>query len=168
MKKLFLIVSILFVLTSCEKYEQPKFLTLSGEYIIDKVTYEKIDNYTSYDDSIYQPGTVYINRGEVFPMDTINVGITKWHFDYSVISMCPMPTQTGQYIWNKQYFYNVINHNSNYDLGYLEFICEGRRRVFKILDDGLESMTLRSTGDWGYTVLGSDVQVTLYLTRVGP
>jgi hypothetical protein len=101
-------------------------------------------------------------------MDSIRLGFTKWHFDYSVISMSPLLTSTGQSIWTKQYFYNVINHYSNYDLGYIDFNCEGSRRVFKIVDDQIESLTLRSTGAWGYAEIGPDVSLTLHLTRVGP
>jgi hypothetical protein len=168
MKKILLLSLILFSLISCEKYEEPTLLSLSGEYVIDKVTFEKVDNAVTYDDTVYLPGTTYINPLERFPMDTINVGFTKWHLDYSVISMCPIPTSTGQYLWTKQYFYDVINHYSNYDLGYIEFNCEGSRRVFKIIDDQAESLTLRSTGQWGYAEIGPDISLTLHLTRIGP
>jgi hypothetical protein len=55
-----------------------------------------------------------------------------------------------------------------YDLGYLDFNCDGSRRVFKIIDDQAESITLRSTGQWGYAQIGPDISVTLHLTRIGP
>jgi len=168
MKNILLLLVLCASLISCEKYEQPTLLSLSGEYVIDKITFEKIDNAVTPDDTIYLPGSVYINPLERFPMDSILVGFTKWHLDYSVISMRPIPTQTGQYIWTKQYFYSVINQYSNYDLGYLDFNCEGSRRVFKIIDDQAESITLRSTGQWGYAEIGPDISVTLHLTRIGP
>jgi hypothetical protein len=168
MKKLIYLLLIPIFFNSCEKYEEPTLLTLDGEYIIDKITYSKIDNTPSSNDSVYLPGTIYINPLESFPMDSIRLGFTKWHFDYSVISMSPLLTSTGQSIWTKQYFYNVINHYSNYDLGYIDFNCEGSRRVFKIVDDQIESLTLRSTGAWGYAEIGPDVSLTLHLTRVGP
>lgn len=161
-----LLLSILFI--GCEKYEQPTLLSLSGEYVIDKITFEKVDNAVTPDDTVYQPGSLYVNPLETFPMDSISVGFTKWHLDYSVISMCPVATQTGQYLWTKQYFYSVIDHYSNYDLGYINFNCEGNRRVFKIIDDQAESITLRSTGQWGYAEIGPDISLTLHLTRIGP
>jgi hypothetical protein len=168
MKKLLFLLGLSLVLFSCEKYEEPTLLSLSGEYVIDKITYSKIDNTVSVDDTVYLPGTVYQNPLETFPMNNINVGFTKWHLDYSVISMNPLPTNTGQFLWTKQYFYSVINHYSNYDLGYIDFNCEGKRRVFKIIDDQAESITLRTTGLWGYAQLGPDISVTLHLTRIGP
>ena len=82
--------------------------------------------------------------------------------------MSPILTGTGSTMWTKQYYYEVINHNSNYDFGYLDFNCEGSRRVFKIVDDQVESITLRSTGAWGYAQIGPNVSVTLHLTRIGP
>lgn len=168
MKKIMFLLLLIVGLTSCEKYEQPTLLSLSGEYIIDKITFEKVDNAVTPDDTIYLPGTIYINPLERFPMDTIKVGFTKWHFDYQILSMKPVNTMTGQYIWTKQYLYNIINHNSNYELGYLDFNCEGSRRIFKILDDQAESITLRSTGQWGYAEVGPNISITLHLTRIGP
>ena len=32
----------------------------------------------------------------------------------------------------------------------------------------MESITLRSSGAWGYGQIGPDVSLTLHLTRVGP
>lgn len=168
MKNLLFLLMLIVGLSSCEKYEQPTLLSLSGEYVIDKITFEKVDNAVTPDDTIYLPGTVYINPLERFPMDTIEVGFTKWHFDYQIISMKPVNTMTGQYIWTKQYLYGIINHNSNYELGYIDFNCEGSRRIFKILDDQAESLTLRSSGQWGYSEVGPDVSITLHLTRIGP
>jgi hypothetical protein len=82
--------------------------------------------------------------------------------------MKPVNTMTGQYIWTKQYLYGIINHNSNYELGYIDFNCEGSRRIFKILDDQSESLTLRSSGQWGYAEVGPNISITLHLTRIGP
>ena len=168
MKRFFYILPLLFLLVSCEKYELPTLLSLSGEYVIDKITYSQIDNAVSNNDIVYLPGDTYSNPLERFPMDYIEVGFTKWHLDYSIISMSPILTGTGSTMWTKQYYYEVINHNSNYDFGYLDFNCEGSRRVFKIVDDQAESITLRSTGAWGYAQIGTNVSVTLHLTRVGP
>lgn len=155
------------ILQSCQVYEQPKMLSLSGEYRIDKITYEKIDNASSADYQVFYPGTTFINPTERFPMDTIYVGFTTWAMDYAQIYMLPIRTNSGKTVWQKKYFYSVLNQTTK-DFGYLSFDGDGSRRIFKIIDDGLESLTLRSTGHWGYAQLGPNVSLTLYLTRVGP
>ncbi|CAN1557366.1 hypothetical protein MCEGE10_02460 [Flavobacteriaceae bacterium] len=80
-------------------------------------------------------------------MDSIKVGFTRWHLDYSVISFKPYQNQNGETLWQRQYYYEVINHNSIYDLGCLKFQANGSR-IFKILEDSVESITLRTT-DYG-------------------
>lgn len=168
LKKFLYVIIFTTVLTGCEVYEEPTLLSLSGEYRIDKITYEKVDNSPNNSYKVFYPGTTYVNPTERFPMDSISVGETTWAFDYAEIFMSPYRTRDGRTMWMKRYFYNVINHTSVYELGYIEFNCDGSRRVFKILDDGMESLTLRSTGHWGYAQLGPNVQLTLHLTRIGP
>jgi hypothetical protein len=170
MKYYSIIVILLLTLTSCYKqYSEPKTLSLSGEYIIDKITYSKIENSTSPGDKVYYGGDIYVNPNGSFPMDSINVGFTEWHLDYSVISFNPHTLNTGKVIWEKQYFYNVTGHHTNYDLGYLDFtLDDGSRRLFKIIDDGVENLVLRTTGQWVTGASGPEESVTLYLTRVGP
>ncbi len=155
-------------LTSCQKYSEPTSLSLSGEYVVDRVTYSKVENSSSPEDTVYEPGTVYTNPNDVFPMDIINVGFTKWHFDYSVVSFCPTPLPSGQVIWGQQYFYDIVGHHSIYDLGYIQFDINSSTRTFKIISDGYESLVLRTTGLWPGANSGSNESVTLYLTRVGP
>jgi hypothetical protein len=164
------LILLLLTLSSCYKqYSQPKTLSLSGEYIIDKVTYSKTEN-SSPNDQVYYQGDIFINPNESFPMDSLAIGFTRWHFDYTVISFNPNITPTGKVIWGKQYFYDVINHYTNYDLGYIDITMDnGSRRVFKIIDDGVENLVLRSTNVWGaYGGSGPAESVTLYLTRIGP
>jgi hypothetical protein len=55
-----------------------------------------------------------------------------------------------------------------YDLGYMEFDCDGTNRRWKILDDGLESLVIRTTGQWSFGNAGPNVSLTYYMTRVGP
>jgi hypothetical protein len=171
MKYIVIIVIGLLTLTSCYKqYSQPKTLSLSGEYIVDRITYSKIENSTTPDEQVYNGGDIYVNPNGTFPMDSISVGFTRWHLDYSVISFSPRTLNTGRVIWSKQYYYSVINHSTNYDLGYIDFTTDnGGRRVFKIIDDGIENLVLRTTGQWGsYGPSGPEESVTIYLTRVGP
>jgi hypothetical protein len=59
-------------------------------------------------------------------------------------------------------------HNSINDLGYIQFDVNSSSRTFKIISDGFESLTLRTTGLWPSGSSGGNQSITLYLTRVGP
>lgn len=161
MRKILLLL-ILSTLTSCviqDPFVEPDHLSITGEYIIDRVTYGEV---------ILQPGDVYDNLYENIPMNYIEVGFTRWYLDYSVISFNPTTLPTGQVLWGNQFFYNIVNYYSIYDLGYIDITIDGARRLFKIVDDGLESLTLRTTGRWIGNTYYSNESVTLHLTRVGP
>ena len=168
MKKIVFILLISKFLSSCEVYQQPTLLSLSGEYVIDKITLQSTENTAGSAEIIYNPGDHYVNPNDVFPIGDIYVGFTRWHLDYSVISFYPIPNGDGTTTWQRQYFYQVINHNSIYDLGYIKFQVNGSVRIFKILSDGFESITLRTTGSWPYANIGPNQLVTLQLTRIGP
>lgn len=164
--KLFLFfVSILFV--SCEKYTQPSAGNLQGEYVIDIITFQKIDNNVTTDDTTYYPGSLYINPDEIYPMDTVKLGFTTWRFDYNIISMAPVLDGFGRKIWTKQYYIDMTS-SSGWEVGYIEFMCEGTKRIFRVIDRQPESMTLRSSGQWPFANLGEKQEITLQLSRVGP
>lgn len=166
MKKIFLL--LIFVITSCELYEQPALHSLSGEYVVDRITKHSTENTMSTNELIFNPGDVYNNPDDIFPMDNIDVGFTRWHFDYSTISFLPYQNQNGQTVWQRQYWYDIVNHTNVHELGYLKFQVNGSVRIFKILNDSSESITLRTTGLWPYTNIGPNQLVTIHLTRVGP
>lgn len=168
MKKILLILFLSYFFNSCEVYQQPSLLSLSGEYVIDRITLQSTENTSAPTEIIYNPGDHYVNPNDIFPIDDIYVGFTRWAFDYSVIYFFPIPDGSGGTSWQRQYFYDVINHNSIYDLGYIRFQVNGSVRIFKILSDGYESLTLRTTGLWPYANVGSNQLVTLQLTRIGP
>lgn len=167
MKTVFCLFSIIFILSSCFKYSQPKLLSLSGEYRIDKITYEKTDNTDTLQFDVILDG-MYVNPSEIDVLDTIIIGLTSLHMDYSTIRFKPIPNQDGSKTWTKEYFYYVHGPYSIYDLGYLEFDCDGTNRRWKIIDDGLESLVVRTTGQWTYGNAGPHVSLTYYMTRVGP
>lgn len=168
MKKLLLLFLILFTFMSCEVYQEPTSLSLSGEYVVDKVTLLSTENTTNTGGTIFGPGTHYTNPYDILPLDDIQVGFTRWHLDYSVISFYPIQNGNGTTYWQRQYYYSVINHNNVYDLGYIQFYVNGSVRTFKILDDGFESLTLQTTGLWPYSNSGPNQIVTLHLSRIGP
>lgn len=168
MKKLLLLFLILFTFMSCEVYQEPTSLSLSGEYVVDRVTLLNTENTSNTGGTIFSPGSHYVNTYDSSPMDDIYVGFTRWHFDYSVISFYPIPNGDGTTTWQRQYFYSVVGHNNVYDLGYIQFYVNGSVRTFKILDDGFESLTLQTTGLWPYSNSGPNQIVTLHLSRIGP
>ena len=96
------------------------------------------------------------------------MGFTRWHFDYSVISFCPNPTPNGQVNWIKKYFYDVYGQYFSDDLGYIQFDTEYGRNTFAIINDGMESLTIRTSGCWIGSPSDPKEIITLKLTRIGP
>lgn len=167
MKKIIISFVGLFILTSCLKYGEPKSLSLSGEYVIDKIVYENRDN-NSLDQVMY-PGDTYINPSETAPLDTIFVGQTRMALDYSMVYFNPTDNvNTGTTTWGKKFTYYVQGHRNIYDNGYIVFDYDGTRRVWKIIDDGVESLVIRTSGSYDYGSNSSGEQTVMYLTRVGP
>lgn len=168
MKKIiYFLFPILFV--SCYKYAEQTTPTLSGEYILDKVTVTQTESTNNMSDSIYYPGDLYIDTMSIFPMNTISVGFTRWHFDYSSVSFCQSPNEFGEITWSEKYFYDLIPGWTIYDYGHVQLKIDGRVITFKILEDGLESLTFRSTGQWFNEDSNlSNKSITIQLTRIGP
>jgi hypothetical protein len=154
MKKLLLIVLSLVVLSSCLKYAEPPLLSLSGLYVIDKIT---------TNDTTYNIGDTLMDVNDILlpTLDTslYIVGDTLFEMDYSMIRFSPIQ---GGLNWEKEYYYYASGQRNVYDFGYIKFDCEGTRRIWKILDDGFESLTIRiQPNEFGeYMVLS--------LTRIGP
>ena len=113
MKHILFILLSVFTLTSCLQYAEPKLLSLSGEYVIDKIVYEDRDNDSST--IVFYPGDLYVNPSETKPLDSIKVGITKLALDYSVIYFDPTDTPSGTTTWGKNtpIMFTVIVHFTN-------------------------------------------------------
>lgn len=167
MKQIIVFLISFFFLSSCIKYTQPKLLSLSGEYRIDKITYEKIDNTDTSDYMVFYPGDMYINPNDSNPFDTIQVGFSKVAFDYQMFFYNPTLNLDGSTYWGNKCGYSVKNQSNSY-LGTLVIDINGSRKVFQIIEDNLESLVLRSTGQWAYGSAGSNESITMFLTRVGP
>jgi len=167
MKNLFVFFAIIFSLTSCIKYTQPKLLSLNGEYRIDKITYEEIDNTDTNEFMVFYPGDMYINPNESSHFDTIAVGFYRLHMDNVIMRFCPNPLPDGSTVWGEEYFYEVVGE-TNTNLGNLIVNFDGTRKVFNIIEDGNETLVLRSTGQWASGSSGANESITLFLTRVGP
>jgi len=166
MKIYLLLLPIVLFLTSCVKYAEPPTLSLSGEYRIDKITYESMGNDPTF--LVYYPGQAYVNPSETSPLDSIVVGETRIAMDYATIYMNPVEYPNGSTVWTDEYYYFVHGQYSAYELGYIQFDYNGTRRTWKIIDDGAESLVIRTSGSYDYGNSGPMESTTMYLTRVGP
>jgi hypothetical protein len=178
MKKIVQLLSLVFLLLSCEAYVTERSdVTLSGKYVVSKLQITNVDQNQTRD-SLYLLGTTYVNEVMPKPFDVIPINNFYIHMDYSSIRMKLVGvTPYGQDIWGygtspNEIFYRILNNNA-YDLGYLQFdyITEDgsfRRITFHIEHDGYESLQLKSSGGWFNGKYGEKQVMTLYLTRVGP
>jgi hypothetical protein len=166
MRKYLYLLSLVIGLSSCIKYGEPPSLSLSGEYRIDKITYESMGNDPI--NMVFYPGELYVNPSETAPMDTIEVGFTRIAFDYSTIYMNPVEHSNGITSWTTEYEYFVHGQYGPNELGYIQFDYNGTRRTWKIIDDGMESLVLRTSGSYDYGNAGPMESTTIFLTRVGP
>lgn len=167
MKQVFVLFLLIFSLSSCSKYVEPSLLSLSGEYRVDKITYEQTDNTINNNEMVFYPGDMYINPNDSHPFDTIPVGFYKMHFDYTIVRFSPQQNMDGSTTWTEQYFYNVYNQTTNYG-GDLTIDMNGSKRIFTIVEDGFEYIILRSKGAWFSGSSGPNESITLFLTRTGP
>jgi len=110
-------------------------------------------------------GSVYNDNTEIPVLSAIIVGETKLHMDYSMIRFNPIQNQFGGTNWQTEYYYFVQGQRTAYDLGNIVFDCESTRRIWKILDDSNESLTVRTSGQW---IDGTRRSVVYLLTRIGP
>jgi hypothetical protein len=166
MKNYLFLAPLILFLTSCVKYAEPPSLSLSGEYRIDKITYESNGNNPI--NMVFYPGDFYVNESETSPLDTIKVGFTRIAMDYATIYMNPVEYPNGTTVWTDKYYYFVHGQYSPYELGYIQFDYNGTRRTWKIIDDGMESLVIRTSGSYDYGNSGPQETTTMFLTRVGP
>jgi hypothetical protein len=163
MKKLILLFLLSIVYGCYVIYEEPPYINLSGEYVIDRVVITNSNNST-LNSIVSLPGETLSSMDETFPMNLIKVGVTRWSFDYSMVRFDP-PIH--------QYFYTIVNPMSVYgngiiDVGYDIDFTHRLNRKFYIVNKNYQSLTLRTTGSWINGVGGPNQTVVLYLTRVGP
>jgi hypothetical protein len=166
-----IIIILLLVLSiiSCEKYEQPKWMDLSGEYVIDRITTFNYENSINPNNKTYYPGDIYLNNIDSYPLDSIAVGFKRWYLNNVQIFFEHYELPSGQKKWYSGSFYSVSTRFEPSDLGYLNVEFDnGTKRVFKIVEEGLESLTLRTTGQWVSGPNGTATTMTIYLTKIGP
>ena len=177
MKKLVVIV-LLVILTGCEKYVSGTQLSLSGKYLITRVSMISVDQNTTRD-SVYYSGDIYKSQSNLSPkpFDTIKVGKTFIHLDEMLINLRYIGVDTyGRDMWDKRYEsgYRIIGNNQ-WQEGYLQFTYHDAAKTnsnptmtFQITEDKLESLELTSSGYWPYGRAGEKKLMILKLIRVGP
>jgi hypothetical protein len=187
MRKLFLLLVVL-TLTSCEHYvTEFKDVTLSGTYVVSKLHVTNVDQNQSRD-SLYLVGGTYINPNLPHPFNRIIINNFYINFDYSTIRINKIGVlpNTGQDIWqygssplhptiqqNREHIIYYIGNRTPYYSGNIDFIytpinSSNRRIVLGIEDDGLESLQLKTKGNWVSGPYGQNQMITFTLTRVGP
>jgi hypothetical protein len=168
MNKLIVFLLCIFSLTSCYKTDEwnAQYTSISGEYVIDRVTLLTSDQSSDESGENFYTGDLYVNPNGTLPLDAIEVGITRWHISNSMISFNPVGTTTGQTIWLNQYVLSRVTSVGGDEI--LSFNIDGTVKKFKIVDVTLESLTLRSTGQWAFGSSGPYESVVIKFTRVGP
>jgi len=175
MKKLVLICIVIF-LTGCERYVSGTHLTLSGKYLITRVSMVSVDQNTTRD-TVYRPGDIYKsnNPSTPKPFDTIRVGNTFIHFDYTLINLRYIGMIGGSDVWDNRYqTWYTIRGNNQWQEGYLQFeyydaekTKTKHKMIFQITEDKFESLELTSSGQWSHGSMGEKRIMILNLTRVG-
>lgn len=172
----FLVVSQLFI--GCQKYVAGTTVTLSGKYVINRITLKSVDQ-NSTGDSTYRSGDVYIDTSRLtpIPFDRIRVGYTFIHFDYSLVNLRRIGVDTnGRDLWDTRYQTSYwIWGNNQWQSGYLQFsytdVIKTNARhkyTFQITEDKLESIELTSSGIWPSYQFGEKKIMIINLIRVGP
>jgi hypothetical protein len=153
--KTILLVPALFFFLSCTKYSQPSEPKLSGEWQIDMVEYYRIENGDTINSMVYLPGDLYVNPNDNSPLDTIEVGFTRFHMDYSVISFKPVLAYGGATKWKEQFFYGVseVSHTCP---GFMKFQYGEKKCVWKVKNSSFfySSLNLELKGQWDPESLG--------------
>ena len=96
------------------------------------------------------------------------MGFTHWHIDYAAIRFDATNNLDGSLEWSEPVFYDIDGQFRAGNFGYFTFNIDETRRVWKIVSDGVESITFRTYGLCDNGSNGSNEQNTIYLTRVGP
>jgi len=182
MKKLFLLLLVL-VLTSCEKYvtEIPD-LTLSGKYVVTKMTVIST-SHAIVRDTTYLSGGIFTNSSLPHPFNYIKVNDFHIWFSYSEIKMNWINrTQTGSLrdMWQygnspNEIFYNRVPYSyDSYDYGKIQFDYKPinetsyRRITLHVDSDLFESLQLSGLDIAPYGKDGPQYKFIFTLTRVGP
>jgi len=169
-----IILSTLFL--SCETYvTECATPSLSGKYVVGKVDIHSVKQDVSRDTVLY---TAELCKTPLpYPFDSFYVDDFFIHLDNSAIRLnCLGVDGNGRDLWELGPSFYTIYNCTPYYVGDLQFKYEFTKdgQVFRpsltffIVDDGLETLILKSKGVWPSKEMGEKLDVTLYLFRTGP
>jgi hypothetical protein len=179
MKKLLFCLS-LFTLISCEKYvTEISTITLSGKYLLQKVSIVQIENPT---DSMrnFDVGGMVINRFLPDPFDSLKIGGFYMYFNYSTLKMNLLPKRPNEDkdIWEygmspyDDIFYHRVPYSFDaYTFGkiYFEYKPKDEKSYRKIIlnidSDLTESLQLSGLDFSPYGKNGPKYRYILHLKR---
>ena len=159
MKYLIFLLSTLF-LVSCMRYEEPTYPTLSGTYVIDVVTVST-DSYSE----VLSPGDTLFLFDENFPMDTISVGFTKLSFNNTHMGFNITQNQWGDYFFSEKYPYTCTNFEYQGN-GFFWVYINNITYNFDIVEDGLESLIIRTKNSRFRDTNNNELDITFTMTMV--
>lgn len=180
MKKILIILS--FLSSGCIKYTtEISDLTLSGKYVVSKVTVIQTSQVNSKD-TTYLSGQIFKNKSLPDPFDSIVVDNFYLHFDYSSIRMVWKDRmQNGQRDrWEygespNEIFYSRVPWSYDaFTLGKIQFdykpndMNSYRKIILQVDSDLLESIQLSGLDFAPYGKDGPHYRLILSLNRVGP
>jgi hypothetical protein len=170
------------LLLSCEKYvTEVSDLTLSGKYVVSKVTLIQTSQATTKDTTFFS-GSTFMTPYLPDPFDSIKVDNFYLHFDYSTIRMIWYNRhQNGQRDrWeygespNEIMFWRVPYSFDAYTTGKIQFDYKPKDRnsyariTFQVDSDLLETLQLSGLDFAPYGKDGPHYRLILSLNRVGP
>ena len=168
--------------SSCEKFTtEISDLTLSGKYVVSKISVIQTSQATS-PDTTYLSGSVLINRFLPKPFDSIKVDNFYIHFDYSTVRMVWYNRISNGQRDRWEYgespyeimYWRVPYSFDSYNFGKIQFDYRPSNRssyvriTFQVDSDLLESLQLSGLEYAPYGKDGPHYRLILSLTRVGP
>ena len=176
MKKL-LFLLILFFLSSCEKYvTETSTITLSGKYLLQKLSVVQIENPT---DSIrnFVVGDMVINKFLPDPFDTLKVGAFYMDFNYSDLRMNYLRRTNERDVWeygmspNEIFWTRIPFSFDAYTFGKITFMylpkdeSSYRKIILSIDSDLAESLQLSGLDFSPYGKNGPKYRYVFHLKR---
>ena len=159
-------------LFSCEaEFDLPTYPTLSGTYVVSYVSVVGQNLITGeLINERYDIGDTYSLSNPLGPFDEFDVGFELIHFTYAKMYGGHHPNGNGGQTWDDEYLYNTYQDLVTGE--YRRIILddyEGTRRVYNIIQDGVDYLILSNSGQWeSVSPEGTFTKFTIYLDRVGP
>ena len=170
-----------FFLISCEKFvTEVSDLTMSGKYVVSKLTVIQTSNPSSQNQE-FLTGQTYINPILPDPFDTIKVSDFYIHFTYSNVMLGYLGNNFSGEVWkygkgpqNYIFYHRVPWTFDAYTLGKIRFdyIPDNKNVVFPVIlqveSDKFESLQLSGLEYSPTGANGTRYRLILSLIRVGP